>query len=51
MQNVQISMQSKTSMWRVDLYDYTMNNSLAREIQLAFENDLTTTVMFSKSNI
>lgn len=51
MQNVQISMQNKTSVWRVDLYDYTMNNSLAEEIQLAFKNDLTTMLMFSKSNI
>lgn len=51
MQNVQISMQNKTSMQRVDLYDYTMNNSLEEKIQLAFKNDLTTKLMFSKSNI
>lgn len=44
-------MQNKTSMWRVDLYDYTMNNSLAQEIQLALKNDLTARLMFSKPNI
>lgn len=51
MQNVQISMQNKTSMRRVDLYDYFINNSLAQAIQLALKKDITTAFIYSKPNV